>query len=196
MGAVSPSGLLAVPVRAPTSEGPLPTMGWEIVDLHRPDLAPIPVPGIEQGLEQLGTLPYLTSDSRPTVDWAAGDRLGIGARTCDSTSCGVWSFFDGRTGSPIEGRPHAEPMCRTQDRSGASITLFDGGVVRRDPAGEREELVPASGVTFACLAPDDSMIVYGGDGSPSSPVAGLIPTAGGERTTAQGNFAGWLGTKP
>ncbi len=83
IGAVSPSGLLAIPVRADDSDAPLPKMRWEIFDLHQPEAAPIVVPGIEQGLEELGLGPYLTKDPEPSVHWAAGERLGIPWHSCD-----------------------------------------------------------------------------------------------------------------
>ncbi len=195
-GAVSTSGLLAIPVSERGQDGPLPTMRWEIFDLHRPEAAPIVVPGVEQGLDQIATTPYLTSDMRPGAHWAAGERLGIPLHSCDELSCGIWSFFDGRTGAAIPGRPHAEPSCRTRDRSGADIAVFDGGVVRRDPDGSREELVSPSGVEFACLAPDDSMVVHSSGMPPSSPVAGLISLESGARFAIEGNFAGWLAVDP
>jgi hypothetical protein len=191
MGVTSPSGLLAIP----TADRDL-IMHWEIFDLHRPEAAPIVIHGIEQGLDQVGTTPYLTSGMRPRVHWAAGDRLGIPWHSCDAISCGVWSFFDGRTGAAIQGRPHSEPGCRTTDRTGADITIFDGGVVKRDADGRREELVPPSGVEFACLAPDDSMLVHSSGLSPSSPVAGLIALDSDTRYVVEGSFAGWLAVDP
>jgi hypothetical protein len=196
MGAVAPSGLLAIPVGDDLREGPLPMVHWEIFDLHRAEAAPIAVPGIEEGLEQLGMGPYLTGEAEPSVTWAAGDRLGIPWHSCDELSCGVLSFFDGRSGAAIEGRPHAEPNCRTRDRSGSQISVFDGGVVRRDPDGGREQLVPSSGVAFACFAPDDSMIVHGSGLPPSAPVAGLIAPESGQTFETTGNFAGWLAVEP
>jgi hypothetical protein len=199
MGAVSGNGLLALATTEDPDREP-PLMRWEIFDLRRPDAPPIPVQGVEQGLEELATTPYLTLDMRPSVHWAAGERLGIPGHTCDELSCGVWSFFDGRTGAAIAGRPHAEPGCRSQDGAGAEITVFDGGVVRRGPDGGREELVPPGGATFACFAPDDSMIVhdFGVGGGPvtstaSQPISGLIDMADGTEHHIDGNFAGWLG---
>jgi hypothetical protein len=195
IGAVSESGLLAIPVRAGDSEAQLPTMRWEIFDLRQPEAAPIVVPDIEQRLEELGLGPYLTKDPEPSVHWAAGERLGIPWHSCDSVSCGVWAFFDGRSGEAIPRRPHAEASCRTRDQTGADVTLFDGGVVRRDAQGTSEEVVPSSGIAFACLAPNDSMIAYGSGQPPSSPVSGVIGKSGKTFPT-EGNFAGWLGTEP
>ncbi len=71
--------------------------------------------------------------------------------------------------------------------------VFDGGVVRRDAEGNSEELVPSSGIAFACLAPNDSMIAYGSGQPPSSPVSGIIPGERGPTFPTEGNFAGWLG---
>ena len=196
MGAVSPTGLVAIPVGDDLRAGPLPMVHWAIFDVHHPEAAPIVVPGIEEGLEQLGLGPYLTGEAEPSVTWAAGDRLGIPWHSCDELSCGVLSFFDGRTGAAIEGRPHAEPNCRTRDRSGSEISVFDGGVVRRDPDGSRKEIVPPAGVAFACLAPDDSMIVHSSGLPPSDPVAGVIDLANRTKSAVEGSFAGWLAVEP
>jgi hypothetical protein len=196
MGAVSTSGLLAVPVGDDRRAGPLPMVHWEVFDLHRPEAAPIEIPGIEEGLEQLGQGPYLTDAAEPSVTWASGERLGIPQHSCDELSCGVLSFFDGRTGAASEGRPHAEPNCRTHERSGSEITVFDGGVVRRDPDGSRQELVSPSGVAFACLAPDDSMVVHSSGLPPAAPVGGLISLKSGKTFETKGSFAGWLAAAP
>ena len=187
MGAVSPSGLLAIP----TGDADL-MMHWEIFDLLRPEAAPIVVPGIEQHIGQLQT-PYVISDvRRPSVSWGPGERLGIPFHNCDELSCGVYAVVDGRTGLAIPGRPRVEPSCRTRDRSGSDILSATGSVVRRAPDGSREELVPPSGVKFACLAPNDSMLVYSRLASASDPEASLIDLGGGGRTEIAGSFAGWL----
>lgn len=196
MGAVAPSGLLAIPVGDDVRAGPLPMVHWDIFDLHRAEAAPIVVPGIEQRLEQLGMGPYLSDPTEPSVTWATDDRLGLPWHSCDELSCGVLSFFDGRTGAAIEGRPHAEPNCRTRDRSGSEISVFDGGVVRRDPDGSRDELVPPGRTAFACLAPDDSMIVHSSGQPPAAPIAGVIDLENGTRTAIEGSFAGWLAIEP
>ncbi|HVQ22472.1 MAG TPA: hypothetical protein VMT36_04310, partial [Candidatus Saccharimonadia bacterium] len=196
MGAVAPSGLLAIPVGDDLRKGPLPMVHWEIFDLHSPEAAPIPVPGIEEGLEELGQGPYLTAAVTPSVTWAPGERVGIPWHSCDELSCGVLSFFDGRTGAAVEGRPHAEPNCRTKERSGSEISVFDGGVRQRDPDGSRKELVPPSGVAFACLAPDDSMIVHSSGLPPASPHAAVIDLVNGTSSAIEGNFAGWLAVEP
>ena len=196
MGAVVSSGLLAIPVGDDLRKGPLPMVHWEIFDLQRAEAAPIAVPGIEEGLEQLGMGPYLSDPTEPSVTWATGERLGIPWHSCDELSCGVWSFFDGRTGAAIADRPHPEPNCRTRDRSGSEITVFDGGVVQRDADGSRKELVPPSGVAFACLAPDDSMVVHSSGLPPSAPVAGVIDLESGANTAIEGSFAGWLAVEP
>ena len=192
-GAVSPSGLLAIPVSDAGSDQPLPRMHWEIVDLRRSAMTPVVVPGIDLGLEQLGTLPYLSTDMEPSVDWSAADRLGLPWRSCDSISCGVWAFFDGHTGEPIRGRPHAEPMCRERDASGAAFRVFDGGLERQGQDGTRTKVVAPSHLAFACLAPDDSMVAYGSGQPPSAPAGGVLASGTGTTFATSGAFAGWLG---
>ena len=196
MGAVSPSGLLAIPVGDDLRAGPLPMVHWEIFDLHARRRPRSPFPGSRKASSSWGWGRTSSDPTEPSVTWAAGERLGIPWHSCDELSCGVWSFFDGRTGAAIADRPHAEPNCRTRDRSGSEISVFDGGVVQRDPDGSRKELVPPSGVAFACLAPDDSMIVHSSGQPPSAPVARLIDVESGATTAIEGSFAGWLAVEP
>ncbi len=68
--------------------------------------------------------------------------------------------------------------------------------MRRDPDGSRDELVPPGGIAFACLAPDDSMIVHSSGQPPAAPVAGVIDLENGTRTAIEGSFAGWLAIEP
>lgn len=95
----------------------------------------------------------------------------------------------------------AEPSCRTRDRSGAEISVIEGRITRRGPDGRREELPSPGGVGFACLAPDDSMIVHdveigSGLSTASQPISGLIDPGSGARFEVEGSFAGWLEVSP
>jgi hypothetical protein len=201
MGAVSPSGLLAIPSSRgePTlTTPPLPLLHWEIFDLHRPGAAPIVIAGIRQDLEQLQGSAYFTHDMRPSVFWGPGERLAIPwYDRCGAQACNVvfhWTFFDGRTGAESPERLPTEPDCRTRTASGAEISISDGGVVRRQPDGTRQVLATPGGVGFACLAPDDSMIVHGVD--IVGDFSGLIDPEGRTSTLIQGNFAGFLEVAP
>lgn len=77
MGAVSNSGLLAMPSRRGEGASGL-SMHWEIFDLHRPGAEPIVVDGIRQDIEQLESTPYFSLEMlRPSVFWGPGDRVAI-----------------------------------------------------------------------------------------------------------------------
>jgi hypothetical protein len=101
MGAVSPSGLLAIP-----SGGTDLMMRWEIYDLHSPNAEPLVVPGIaEQFIEQLRDRPsWRKVEGRGGVFWGPEDRVAIAWYPCTpgAGSCIVrmhLSFVDGRTGA-------------------------------------------------------------------------------------------------
>jgi hypothetical protein len=101
MGAVSPTGLLAIP-----SGGTGGMMRWEIYDLHSPQADPIVVPGIaEQFIEKLRDRPsWRQVDNRGGVFWGPGDQVAIAWYPCTlgAGSCIVrtqLSFVDGRTGA-------------------------------------------------------------------------------------------------
>ena len=74
MGAVSPTGLLALP--SDRGDADL-QMHWEVFDLHRPQAEPIVIPGIEQFVEQLRDTPYFRVNPRGGVFWGPGERLAI-----------------------------------------------------------------------------------------------------------------------
>jgi hypothetical protein len=100
MGAVSSSGLLAIP------HGTIGGVEWEIFDLHRPQVQPIVVPGIRQDVEQLQLTPFFRLDMRPSVFWGPEERLAIPwydrvPPTDPGGSNTNWhlSFVNGRTGA-------------------------------------------------------------------------------------------------
>ena len=72
----------------------------------------------------------------------------------------------------------AEPSCRTRCESGAEIRVSDGGIERRNADGTREQLRTIRGVGYACLAPDDRIVIEG-------PAPGYL-------RDIEGSFAGWL----
>ena len=254
MGAVSSTGLLAMPSNRGETGQPAPQMHWEIFDLHRPGADPIVVPGIRDFVEQLPTIPYFTPGMRPSVFWGPGDRVAIPWYDCipdpnDARSCTPdyhLSFVEGRTGTttpvdvpdPLWVLPQwapdgsgvvigdarngigdvvpsgvllpdgtvteevpegAEDSCRTSYRSGAEFTVTANALVRRNGDGSRDELLQLDDIGFACLAPDDSSIVYTiGPGSgrgtvnAAQPKGGLIASGSGASFEVEGNFAGWL----
>jgi hypothetical protein len=74
MGAVSPTGLLAIP--SDRGDANL-QMRWEIFDLHRPEAEPIVIAGIQQFVESLRETPYFEVDPRGGAFWGPGERLAI-----------------------------------------------------------------------------------------------------------------------
>ena len=97
---------------------------------------------------------------------------------------------DGRVTEATAATP--VPSCRTRDGSRADISIDeDGRLIRRTADGIEEGLGQAVG--FACLAPDDSMIVHGIDASSASgPVARLLARGNDVPFDVAGKFAGWL----
>jgi hypothetical protein len=220
-GAVSPSGLLAVP--SDRGDEPL-MMHWEIFDLHQPQVDPVVVPGIRQ----------LDVERPGDPVWGPGERLAITWHEWEKARCPIngdrecVTFVEGLTGASTtvilhEGlhvlpywtsdgsgvfvgddpdsprrvlRPDgsvvdapfvdAVPSCRTRDASGAELAIEDHeanySLVRVLPDGRRE--VMSSGFAGnACLAPDDSAIIYGDE---------LIDPHSDAKFHPKGNFAGWL----
>ena len=97
MGAVSPTGLLAIP-----RGGADLMMRWEIFDLRRPQAAPLVVAGIEQFVDTLRSTPYFEVNSRGGVSWGPGERLAILWYEQCVTSCVPdvqATFVEGRTGA-------------------------------------------------------------------------------------------------
>jgi hypothetical protein len=72
MGAVSSTGLLAMPI----SEGRR-AVPWKIFDVERPQAEPILIDAIPGGLEQVQAAAYYRPDVRPSVFWGPGDRVAI-----------------------------------------------------------------------------------------------------------------------
>ena len=242
MGAVSPSGLLAMPA------GTSGSMRWQIHDLHDSGAAPVAVPGIEQDIEQLQATPYFAAQMRPSVFWGPGDQVAIpwyerltasndyhlsfvNAPTGDAMAVDIpddlwilprWTA-DGSgvllSGSISDSTPRsvvypdgtiddaedvepAKPACRTRYDSGGELVISEGGVDRVSDDG-RQQVAAAGNVTFACLAPDEDMVVFTigiGDGNgaatASTPLAGLIVPGSGDWIEVEGSFAGWIEVVP
>jgi hypothetical protein len=252
MGAVSPSGLLAIP-----SGGDNPWLRWKIFDLRNPQVEPTVVSDIpETNMDLLRATPsWHRVDIRGGVFWGPGDRLGFAWYDCvyevldGAMSCTPdrhFSFVDGRTGaattvdlpqdlelfplwtadgsgvfvdptSPanpngdgvrdsaqvlqpdgsVIDQPDAGavPSCITKYRSGAEITLSDGRSLPRNANASGEG-------GYACLAPDESMIVHSLAAFDENPyTAGLgantrIVLGDGASIDVQGSFAGFLEVSP
>jgi len=221
MGAVSPSGLLAMPSSRGEAVGRLPLMQWEIFDLHRPQAEPIVIPGISQDLEQLRSTPSFGKgvDSRGGVFWGPGERLAIAwyvrvADPPDSSSSHIdrhLSFVQGRTGAATAvDIADDEVLLASWASDGSGVFLGgDGGnadperILRPDGTeadanGAVETRTCRMPVGQAgCRAPDDSMIVEFRSGTPASrPSAALLEPESGARFEIEGNFAGWLEVVP
>ncbi len=238
MGAVSPTGLLAIP-----SGGADLMMRWEIFDLHQPEAEPVVVPGVSQFVESLRDTPYFRVNRRGGAFWGPDERLAIAWYHCDA-SCVPdlrLDFVEGRTGattsvdvpadlavlpywasdgSGVYVRSDAtdeprrllgrsgivvdetaavpEASCRTRDGSGRELKVETGSIEWSLPDGRRDVLTPVSGAGFACLAPDDSAIVFNREGPASAarPLAGMIVVEGAMPFDIEGSFAGWLEVQP
>jgi hypothetical protein len=211
--AVSPSGLLAL--ASNTGEAGAGMVFWEIVDLHRPQVHPIIIPGVRQWVEELRETPYYWVNTRGGAFWGPGDRLAL-----------LWyflpnggipdvqlTFVDGRTGTtspaPIPDDLIVLPYWAA-DGSGVyvgtdasidppgpyppQVLRPDGSVVPTPDSLAVPSCRTPEGFDRACLAPDGSMILdYGGSegGSP-----GLIGTATDTRFAVDGSFAGWMEAAP
>jgi hypothetical protein len=204
MGAVSPSGLLAVP-----SGGGDLMMHWEIFDLHRPQADPIVIAGMVQFVEELRDTPYWKVDARGGVFWGPGERL---ANLWYAPRGGAvhpqLGVIDGRTGNATavvipEGLVVLPYWASdgsgvfvgnsSTDVTPRRLLRLDGTVVDAPAVLAESSCRMPTGLESACLAPDDSMIV--------EPVGGPTTTQRGARLIAQGNatrfdvhgsFAGWL----
>jgi hypothetical protein len=102
--------------------------------------------------------------------------------------------------------PIPESACITHYQSGAVISVSGDRVLLRDPDGSDAEL-PSEDARFACLAPDESAIVFtfgalvdgsgpAVGGSASHPMAGLILPGSDTFITIEGSFAGWMQVSP
>jgi hypothetical protein len=204
MGAVSPSGLLAIP-----SGGGDLMMHWEIFDLHRPQAEPIVIAGMEQFVEQLRETPYWKVNGRGGVFWGPGDRLANLWYAPGSGEVHLQlSVIDGRMGSatavPIPAGLVVLPDWAS-DGSGVfvgnssndaalrRVLRVDGSVVDAPAAMAMSSCSTPSGFAFACLAPDDSMIAdIAGGTNASRRVARVIAQSSGASFEIEGSFAGWL----
>jgi hypothetical protein len=213
MGAVSPTGLLALPM-----DGGGQMMHWEIFDLDHPEAAPIVIAGMEQFIEQLRETPYWKVDPRGGVFWGPGERL---ANLWYAPGGGevhlLLSHIDGRTGNATAVAIPAGLVVLpawASDGSGVfvgnssaengsiDVTLrrvlrLDGTVVDAPAALSESSCRTPSGFAFACLAPDDSMIadIIGGTDA-SQPVARVTAQGSGASFEIEGSFAGWLEVNP
>lgn len=212
MGAVSPDGYLAMPSSRGAATGRMPLMKWEIYDLHEPEREPVGVAGIRpQDIEQLQLSPYFKSDMRPSVFWNGErfvipwyDRIPDPNDSRSFTADYHVTVVDPRTGATSRADldrvriEAAETACRTEYQSGATITVSPDGVGRRDADGSLAQLRSTSRVGYACISPDESLIVHNvgigvGDGpaTASRPLAVLLGPDG-EAFEIEGSFAGWL----
>jgi hypothetical protein len=208
MGAVSPTGLLAVP-----RGGADLMMSWEIVDLHRSNAPPILVAGMEQFIEQLRETPYWHVHSRGGVFWGPGERLA-----------NLWyppgggevhlqlGIIDGRTGRATAVTiPEGLVVLPYWASDGSGIFVgssatdatlrrllrLNGTVVDAPAALAESSCRAPKALESACLAPNDSMIVeIGGDTTTPHRVARLIAQGTGASFQIQGSFAGWLEVAP
>ncbi len=204
MGAVSPSGLLAIP----TGGSDLMTH-WELYDLHRPQAEPVVVPGIEQFVEQLRDTPYWQVDPRGGAFWGPGDRLAVVWYPC----CGgevhlQLTVIDGRTGDATDVAIPAGLVVlpywasdgsgvfvgsSATDQAPPRILGVDGTVVDAPEAVATSTCRSTGGNAFPCPAPDDSMTVdIGLVRDPAQPAATVTDQATGTVSHIDGSFAGWL----
>jgi hypothetical protein len=138
----------------------------------------------------LAVLPYWASD---------GSGVFVGTDATDEPR-----RLLGRSGIVVdETSAVPERSCRTRDESGREIKVGAGSIERSLPDGGRDVLISVSGAGFACLAPDDSAIVFNreigegrGPASAARPLAGLIVTESDMTFEIEGSFAGWLEVHP
>lgn len=208
LGAVSPTGLLAMPSWHPGSE-PL-MMQWEIFDLLRSDEAPVIIDGVREHVDFVENTPYYEPDPRPGAFWGPGERLALAWGQVQS---GLVSFVEGRTGAVTTVRsPVSRVLVPAWASDGSGVFISGGQILRPDgtrtesatviredsckrqfESGAAISLPSAAGFPpLACLAPDDSMIVFNkADGYFQSSSGVLTP---GDETWVEieGSFAGWM----
>lgn len=89
--------------------------------------------------------------------------------------------------------------CRTQDETGAVITVSEDGTVQRDLPPDPEQFNPFR-TAYACLSPDASMIAHSiareGFGESVWTHTGLIDAETEGQVAIEGSFAGWLEVLP
>lgn len=204
MGAVSPSGLLAIP-----SGGSDLMMHWDIFDVHRSEAEPVAVAGIESFIEQLRDTPYWIVNGRGGVFWGPGERLAILWYPCCGGAVDLHlTFVEGRTGAATSvDIPEGRTVLPAWASDGSGVFVGSGPadveprrVLRRDGAVTDAPAALAqgscrmpSGFALACLAPDDSMIAdIGGGTTASGRGARLITQGNGASFDVNGSFAGWL----
>jgi hypothetical protein len=136
-GAVSLSGLLALPKVGSDS-----LFHWEILDLHRPQAAPIVIAGISEDADMLRVPPYYTPDGRGGVFWGPHDQVAIGWYLRGGDLALHVTVVDGHTGaaSSVEVPGGTEPYWASD---GSGILL-----------GKRIE---AGSYVFAFLLPDGTV---------------------------------------
>jgi hypothetical protein len=188
MGAVSPSGLLAIP-----SGGDNIWLRWKIFDLRDPQAEPTVVSGIsEQRIDQPSATPsWHFVVFRGGVFWGPGDRLGIVWYDCP-VGCDEhdrqFSFVDGRTGA-------ATTVDLPVDLELFPLWTSDGSGVFVETASYGHPLGDGVRDSAQALHPDGSVI--------DQPDAGAIPScitkyrSGAEITLSGGRLArrnadGWV----
>lgn len=214
-GAISPSGLLAMPSgRGETND----LMHWEIFDLARPQAEPLIIPGIKQWFDELRSTPYYWVNGRGGAFWGPGDRLALlwyHLPTGGTPDVQV-AFVDGRSGTTsqvvIPDGLVALPFWAS-DGSGIFVStsatsidppgIYPPQVLRPDgsvvavaaPLAEASCRTP-EGFVLACSAPNDSMVFDYRVAPGESPPPVLITTADAARFAMDGSFVGWLEVDP
>jgi hypothetical protein len=181
MGAVSSSGLLAIP-----SGGDNPWLRWKIFDLRNPQAEPTVVSDIpETNMDLLRATPsWHRVYGRGSVFWGPGDRLGIAWYDCPRCTNPVdlqFSFVDGRTGA-------ATTVDLPQDLEIFPLWTADGSGVFAETASNRLSSGSGDGGRDSAqvLQPDGSFIYR--------PDAGAVPScitkyrSGAEITLSGGRF--------
>jgi len=208
LGAVSPTGLLAMPTLHPGSERLM--MQWEIFDLHRPKEAPVIIDGVRENVDFVGNTPYFQPDPRPGAFWGPGERLFIPWGPAGS---GLQAFVEGRTGSVATVKSAGEhwELLPAWAADGSGVFVSGGKVLHPDgtqtdsttairednckrqfESGAPISLPSAVGEPLACLAPDDSMIILIREGSYYQSTAGVLIPGAETWVEIEGSFAGWM----
>ena len=164
MGAVSPSGLLAMPGNRGEANLSLqsPMMHWEIFDLRRPQADPIIVAGIRQDIEQFPLTPQ-------RVDVGGGAFWGVesGCRTRDASGAEITTSGGGIVRRNADGT--GEELLSSSGVEYACLAPDDSTIVHEIEIGEGR-----------------------GPATAARPIAGLLAPGSGAWLEIEGNFAGWL----
>jgi hypothetical protein len=209
MGAVSTTGLLAMPRGNPGSKSLSERlmMQWEIFDLLRPAAGPVIIDGVRENVDFVNNIPYYEYDPRPGAFWGPGEQFVI---PWGPGASGLLSFVEGRTGS-VTTVHSPDELVPAWAADGSGVFTSDGRVlhpdgtrtdgataIREDSCKRQFEsgaaISPPSavGVSLACLAPDDSMIVFNQEDEYFQPSSGVTTPGDDTWVEIDGSFAGWL----